>query len=85
NTWAFGDLVQVVNSIGDGDIHALIDEYESSYTLTPATQIHGDNRQNVLEAARIDPGMKRLLDQGGFHAFTTTYEALHGLKQLPGL
>lgn len=32
NTWAVGDLVQVVNSIGDGDINALIDEYESSYT-----------------------------------------------------
>ncbi len=50
NTWAVGDLVQVVNSIGDGDISALIDEYESSYTLTPATQIHGDKRQNVRHA-----------------------------------
>ncbi|VUC90240.1 L-arabinose isomerase [Salmonella sp. NCTC 11881] len=85
NTWAVGDLVQVVNSIGDGDINALIDEYESSYTLTPATQIHGDKRQNVREAARIELGMKRFLEQGGFHAFTTTFEDLHGLKQLPGL
>ncbi len=51
--------MQVVNSIGDGDINALIDEYESSYTLTPATQIHGDKRQNVREAARIELGMKR--------------------------
>lgn len=85
NTWAVGDLVQVVNSIGDGDINALIDEYESSYTLTPATQIHGNKRQNVREAARIELGMKRFLEQGGFHAFTTTFEDLHGLKQLPGL
>lgn len=85
NARAVGDLVQVVNSIGDGDINALIDEYESSYTLTPATQIHGDKRQNVREAARIELGMKRFLEQGGFHAFTTTFEDLHGLKQLPGL
>ncbi len=34
NTWAVGDLVQVVNSISDGDISALVDEYESSYRLT---------------------------------------------------
>ena len=25
--------------------------------------------------------MKRFLEQGGFHAFTTTFEDLHGLKQ----
>ena len=53
-----------MNSIGDGDISALIDEYESSYTLTPATQIHGDKRQNVREAARIELGMKRFLGTG---------------------
>lgn len=79
---AVGDLVQVVNSISDGDVNALVDEYESCYTMTPATQIHGEKRQNVLEAARIELGMKRFLEQGGFHAFTTTFEDLHGLKQL---
>lgn len=78
---AVGDLVQVVNSISDGDVNALVDEYESCYTMTPATQIHGEKRQNVLEAARIELGMKRF-EQGGFHAFTTTFEDLHGLKQL---
>ena len=57
----------------------------SSYRLTPAAQVHGEKRQNVLDAARIELGMKRFLEQGGFHAFTTTFEDLHGLKQLPGL
>lgn len=80
-----GRLVQVVNEISDGDVSALVDEYESSYRLTPAAQIHGDKRQNVLDAARIELGMKRFTEQGGFHAFTTTFEDLHGLKQLPGL
>ncbi|MDU7018691.1 MAG: L-arabinose isomerase, partial [Enterobacter sp.] len=78
-------LVQVVNDISDGDVNALVDEYESSYRLTPAAQVNGDKRQNVLDAARIELGMKRFLEQGGFHAFTTTFEDLHGLKQLPGL
>ena len=69
NTWAVGDLVQVVNEISDGDVSALVDEYESRYRLTPAAQINGDKRQNVLDAARIELGMKRFLEQGGFHAF----------------
>ena len=64
NTWAVGDLVQVVNDISDGDVNALVDEYESSYRLTPAAQINGDKRQNVLDAARIELGMKRFLEQG---------------------
>jgi L-arabinose isomerase len=85
NTWAVGDLVAVVNDISTGDINALLDEYESSYTLTPAAQINGAKRQNVIDAARIELGMKRFLEEGGFHAFTTTFEDLHGLKQLPGL
>lgn len=61
-----GDLVQVVNDISDGDVSALVDEYESRYRLTPAAQINGDKRQNVLDAARIELGMKRFLEQGGF-------------------
>ena len=85
NTWPVGDLVQVVNDISEGEISALVDEYESSYRLTAAAQVHGDKRQNVLDAARIELGMQRFLQQGGFHAFTTTFEDLHGLKQLPGL
>ncbi len=60
--------MQVVNDISDGDVNALVDEYESSYRLTPAAQINGDKRQNVLDAARIELGMKRFTEQGGFHA-----------------
>ncbi|MBS0847771.1 L-arabinose isomerase [Citrobacter sp. JGM124] len=85
NTWAVGDLVQVVNAVSEGEINALVDEYESCYRLTPAARINGDKRQNVLDAARIELGMERFLREGGFHAFTTTFEDLHGLKQLPGL
>lgn len=85
NTWAVGDLVEVVNAVSQGDINALVDEYESRYRLTSAAQVGGDKRQNVIDAARIELGIKRFLEDGGFHAFTTTFEDLHGLKQLPGL
>ncbi|AUH00775.1 L-arabinose isomerase [Prodigiosinella confusarubida] len=85
SAWGLGDLVGVIDDVGQGDIDALIEEYETTYTLTNAVQLHGPKRQNLLNAARIELGMKRFLDQGGFKAFTTNFENLHGLKQLPGL
>ena len=85
NTWAVGDLVAVVNQVSQGAVNALIDEYEASYQLTPAAQSKGDKRQNVLDAARIELGIKQFLQEREAHAFTTTFEDLHGLAQLPGL
>lgn len=85
NGYGLGDLADVVDAVSTGDVNALVDEYESSYRLTPAAQVHGEKRQNVIDAARIELGIKRFLEEGGFHAFTTTFENLYGLKQLPGL
>jgi len=85
NGWGVGDLVDVVNSVSDGDVHALMDEYESQYLFSEAASVHGDKRQNVLDAARIELGLKRFLDAEGCKAFTTNFQTLHGMTQLPGL
>ncbi|QGX91600.1 L-arabinose isomerase [Tatumella sp. TA1] len=85
NTWGVGDLVAVVNQVSQGDINALVDEYETLYQLTPVAQRHGEKRQNVIDAARIELGIKQFLEDREAHAFTTTFEDLHGLAQLPGL
>ncbi|KWX81794.1 hypothetical protein AXF24_12875 [Streptococcus pneumoniae] len=54
--------------------------------ITSSTvKLHGERRENLLDAAKIELGMTRFLEQGGFHAFTTNFEDLHGMKQLPGL
>ncbi|WP_409422337.1 L-arabinose isomerase [Pseudaeromonas sp. ZJS20] len=80
-----GDLVQVINAVPQGDVNALLDEYEHIYTLTEAVQVGGAQREFLVEAARQELGMKRFLQDGGFGAFTTTFEDLYGLHQLPGL
>ena len=41
--------------------------------------------QSLRDAARIELGLRAFLDDGGFRAFTDTFENLHGLKQLPGV
>ena len=85
NGWGVGDLVDVINQVSDGDVNTLIDEYESSYTFSAAAAVNGDKRQNVLDAARIELGIKRFLDDEGCRAFTTNFQTLHGMTQLPGL
>jgi len=40
---------------------------------------------SLFESARIELGMKAFLKDGDFSAFTTTFENLHGMQQLPGL
>ena len=85
NTYAVGDLVQVINQISDSEIEKLIQEYEDSYTLMPSLAKNGGKRNSLIEAARIELGLKTFLTDGGFSAYTNTFEDLHGMRQLPGI
>ncbi|WP_211744916.1 L-arabinose isomerase [Paenibacillus sp. Marseille-Q4541] len=85
NGYGVGDLVQYVNDVSEGEISSLYEEYQSLYTITPEADKSSDIKESILYQARLELGMKRFLEDGGFKAFTTTFEDLHGLKQLPGL
>ena len=85
NGYGVGDLVQRIDQVGDADINRLIADYQGKYTVAAAAQKGGERHSNLREAARIELGMRDFLTEGAFKAFTTTFEDLHGLKQLPGL
>ncbi len=85
NGYGVGDLVQVVNGVTDAEIDHLIDQYETEYAVAPTLRWDGTQRPSLREAARIEQGLRRFLEDGGFKGFTTTFEDLHGLAQLPGL
>lgn len=55
------------------------------YEIVPALQPSGEKHNSLREGARIELGLRQFLEAGSFHAFTTTFEDLHGLAQLPGL
>jgi L-arabinose isomerase len=80
-----GELVQRVNAVSDQDLAVLLEEYYQTYQISPEITNHTEKNAKLVEAARIEIGLTRFLDEGGFKAFTTTFEDLHGLKQLPGL
>ena len=85
NGYGLGDLTVAVNQASDAEIDALTDEYESSYRMSAELRKGGQRHAAIREAARIELGMTAFLRAGGFDAFTTTFENLHGLAQLPGL
>lgn len=85
NGFGVGDLVKVINETSDADIDILISEYEDSYTLSDLLKKDGSHRSSLREAAKIEIGLRRFLQEGNFTAFTDTFEDLHGMVQLPGI
>lgn len=85
NGYGVGDLVAYVNAVSEAEVDRLMDEYASLYSIVAAGKTDGAVRNSIRYQARLELGMKAFLTEGGFGAFTTTFEDLHGLKQLPGL
>jgi len=83
--YGVGDLVARIKKVADRDIDKLVAEYADQYELPKAVQRDERRRQALRESARIELGLRAFLEDGNFTAFTTTFEDLHGLEQLPGL
>ena len=83
--YGIGDLVDSMNEITEEQVDELMQEYETSYTIVPEGQTDGAVRDSIRYQARIELGLKAFLEKGNYTAFTTTFEDLHGMKQLPGL
>ena len=85
NGFGVGDLVARIAQVSDAEVDGLVEEYEASYALAASLKKGGEHYPSVREAARQEVGMRAFLEEGGFGAFTTTFEDLYGLEQLPGL
>ena len=85
NGYGVGDLGKHLKAATDAHINALIREYEASYVIAPVLRQNGPQRESLREAARIEIALRTFLKAGGFKGFTTTFEDLHGLGQLPGV
>jgi L-arabinose isomerase len=85
NTYGINDLVAVVDQVGDDAINDLVAAYLNSYDVVPELRPGGDRHGSLRYGARIEAGLRVFLADGGFGAFTTNFEDLGGLRQLPGL
>ena len=85
NTYGIGDLVAVINEVSDEQVNELLAAYEQEYALADALKNGGSQRASLREAARIEAGMRKFLQDTNAIGFTDTFEDLHGMAQLPGI
>ncbi|HEX2911510.1 MAG TPA: L-arabinose isomerase [Chloroflexia bacterium] len=85
NAYGVGDVAAFINEVSEREIDQLINEYLDLYQVVPELRPGGERFQFLREGARQEAGIRHFLDNGGFTGFTTTFEDLHGLHQLPGL
>lgn len=83
--FGIGDLVEEMNKVTDEELENLYAEYEQLYELPAEATQQEAVRESIIEQARIELGLKKFLSERGYNAFTTNFEDLHGMKQLPGL
>ncbi|HYD54938.1 MAG TPA: L-arabinose isomerase, partial [Gemmatimonadaceae bacterium] len=80
-----GDLVRAIDAVPDAELDALVECYLDEYDVAAALRPSGARHEALREGARIEAGIRHFLEAGEFKGFTTTFEDLHGLRQLPGL
>ncbi|MEP7239131.1 MAG: L-arabinose isomerase, partial [Ferruginibacter sp.] len=85
NTYGIGDLAGVIDNIKETAITKLCDEYAELYKLMSSLKKGNNQHQSLRDAAKIELGLRKFLEEGGYNGFTDTFEDLHGLKQLPGI
>lgn len=81
NGYGVGDLSKIVDAVSDAEVEKLVNQYADEYIIE-------DNvlkSRSLKDAARIELGLRAFLKDGGFGAYTDTFENLYGLKQLPGI
>jgi L-arabinose isomerase len=85
NTWSVNELADAVAAATESQVDALIAEYLESYDVADELLPGAARHQSLRDGAAIEVGLRSFLEAGGFGAFTTSFEDLGALKQLPGL
>ena len=79
------DLATLVESATDEQIDDLITEYLDVYEVVPSLVPGAERHDSLRYGAAIEVGLRQFLEEGSFSAFTTSFEDLGTLRQLPGL
>ncbi len=74
-----GKLIDAMNEVTSDEVDTLYNEVKTHYTIVT------DNIDAVKYQLKIELGMRKLFDKGSASAFSTNFEDLYGLEQLPGL
>ena len=85
NTYSVNDLVAAVDAVPSATVDELVAEYTELYAISPELTAEGARHESLRYAASQEAALRGFLSDGGFGAFTTNFEDLGGLRQLPGV
>nr|WP_275583106.1 L-arabinose isomerase [Mammaliicoccus sp. H-M34] len=83
--FGIGDLTTVINKVSNNEIDNLFEQYKELYDFDYGKYEVDEWESSVKEQIKYEIGIKQFLDEGGYTAFTTNFEDLYGMEQLPGL
>lgn len=83
--YGIGDLVAEMEKVSTEEIHATYEECQKLYEFELGNNELSYYEEHVKEQIKIEIALRRFLEAGGYTAFTTNFEDLHGMKQLPGM
>jgi L-arabinose isomerase len=85
NAYGVAELVAAVDAVPESDVDSLISQYDECYDVVPELRVGGKRHDSLRYGARVEAALRQFMEEGGFNAFTTNFEDLGGLRQLPGL
>jgi L-arabinose isomerase len=85
NTYPVNELAAGVDRVDTSSVDSLVEQYLDLYDVAPELRPAGERHESLRYAARLEAGLRAFLRDGGFTAFTTNFEDLGALRQLPGL
>ncbi|MCR3758103.1 L-arabinose isomerase [Clostridium felsineum] len=83
--FGIGDLVAEMDKVSQDEINKTYEEFKDLYILDPGENDPAFYEKQVKEQIKIEIGLRSFLEKGNYNAFTTNFEDLYGMKQLPGL
>lgn len=78
-------LANEVAAVGDAEAESLTKIYEDQYDVAPELRGGGERHESLVYGAKIEIALRSILESGGYKAFTSNFEDLGTLRQLPGL
>lgn len=85
NTWSVNELAAAVHSADESDVDTLVADYEELYDVALELRRGEARHESLRYGAKIEIGLRSFLESNGSAAFTTSFEDLGELRQLPGL
>lgn len=77
--FGIGDIVAEIAAVKDDEVEKVYSEIVSKYKMATS------DIDAVKEQVKYEIALRRFLSKGGYNAFTTNFQDLHGLKQLFGM